>query len=72
MSENPAHVIAEAMAEVQPVVQDHVESAKFDPAEVLDRIKAVVSDGSLIQAMYDVGYFPASNPQDAVLTLPQP
>ena len=42
------------------------------PAVVLPRIKAVVSERSPIQAMHDVGYFPASNPPDAVLTLLPP
>jgi hypothetical protein len=71
MSDNPVHVLAEAMAEVQAVVHDHVECGKYDPAEVLARIKAVVSERSLIQAMYDVGFFPANNPPDAVFTLPE-
>jgi tRNA isopentenyl-2-thiomethyl-A-37 hydroxylase MiaE len=71
MSDNPAHVVADALAEVQAMLHDHYECGKYEPAEVLGLINGVMSERSLIQAMYDVGYFPASNPPDAVFTMPE-
>jgi hypothetical protein len=70
MSSDPAHVIAEAAAEVQAALYDHYRCGKRTSAEVLAKINVVMHEPTLIRAMYDLGYIPAFSPPDANYTLP--
>jgi hypothetical protein len=59
MSNEPAHVIAEAVAEVQATLFDHYQRGKGTSAQVLAKINVIMSERTLIRAMYDAGYIPA-------------
>lgn len=49
------------MAEVQALLNDHVECGKHTAADVVTRAQAVLSESELLRAMFDVGYFPAEH-----------
>ncbi len=70
MANEPAHVIAEAVAEVQTALFDHYQRGKGTSAQVLAKINVIMSERTLIRAMYDAGYIPAQNPTDSIFTLP--
>jgi hypothetical protein len=70
MSNEPAHVIAEAVAEVQAALFDHYHRGKDTSAQVLAKVNVIMSERTLIRAMYDAGYIPAHSPTDSDFTLP--
>jgi hypothetical protein len=70
MSNEPAHVIAEAVAEVQATLFDHYQRSKGTSAQVLAKINVVMSERTLIRAMYGAGYIPAHDPTGSAFTLP--
>jgi tRNA isopentenyl-2-thiomethyl-A-37 hydroxylase MiaE len=67
--DNPAHVIAEAVSEAQAILHDHLECGRHSPQEALARLNLILSEKSLLQAMYDVGYFPSSTPPNRPFSL---
>lgn len=70
MPDDPAHVIAEAVAEVQAALYEHYRRRNGTPGEVLAKINVVVHEPTLIRAMYDLGYIPAFSPPELNYTLP--
>lgn len=70
MSNEPAHVIAGAVAEVQAALFDHYRHGKGTSAQVLAKISVIMCERTLIRAMYDSGYIPASDSPNATFTLP--
>ncbi len=70
MSDDPAHVIAEAVAEVQAALYDHYRRENRTSAELLAKIDVVMYDPTLIRAMHDLGYIPANSPPETNFTLP--
>jgi hypothetical protein len=62
--DTPIFVIAEAVSEAQAILHDHLECGRHSPEETLTRLSLVLSEKTLLKAMYDVGYFPASTPPD--------
>ncbi len=50
------------MAEVQALLDDHVAGGKRSAADVVAKAQAVLSEAELLQAMFDVGYFPPNTP----------
>jgi hypothetical protein len=70
MSNEPAHVIAEAVAEVQATLFDHYQRGKGTSAQVLAKINVIMSERTLIRAMYDAGYIPPHDPTGSAFTLP--
>ena len=69
MSNDPTHVVAEAIAEAQAILHDHLESNVGDPADVLTKVNRVLSNRTLVRALYDVGFFPRENPPEVGFTL---
>ncbi len=63
MTDNPVWAIfCERVAEVQALLHDHVECDKHSAADVVAKAQAVLSEPELLQAMFDVGYFPPNTP----------
>jgi hypothetical protein len=54
--------ICERVAEVQAQLDDHVAGGKHSAADVVAKAQAVLSETELLQAMFDVGYFPPNTP----------
>jgi len=70
MSDDSAHVIAAAVAEIQAALYDHYRCGNHTSAEVLAKINRLIYDPTLIRAMYDLGYIPAFSPPEETYTLP--
>lgn len=65
-----APVIVGAVAQAQAALYDCYRCGKGTPAEALEKIDTIMSERTLTQAMYDVGYyFPANNPPRMIFTL---
>ena len=62
MVDNPEWAICERVAEVQPLLHDHIECGKHSAADVMAKAQAVLSEAELLRAMFDVDYFPPSTP----------
>jgi hypothetical protein len=62
MVDKPAWKICERMAEVQALLQDHIECGKHSDADVNAKAQAVLTDPELLRAMLVVGYFPPNTP----------
>jgi hypothetical protein len=56
--QNIAFEICERVSEAQALIHDHVECGKPTAEEVVARLRALFEEQTLLQAMYDVGYFP--------------
>ena len=67
MVSNPVWEICERVAEVQALLDDHLASGKHSAADVVTKAHAVLSKAELLQAMFDVGYFPPNNIKVGVL-----
>jgi hypothetical protein len=59
-----AFAICERVAEVQAPLYDHIECGKHASADVDVKAQAVLSEAELLQAIFDVGYFPPKPPPD--------
>ncbi len=70
MSNDAAHVIGAAVAEVQALLYDHYRCNKHTSAEVVAKINRTLYESTVIFAMYDLGYIPAFSPPEANYTLP--
>jgi hypothetical protein len=70
MSNDPAHIVATAVAEVQTALYDHYRCGKRTPTEVLSKINLIMYDPTMIRAVYDLGAIPACSPPEANYTLP--
>jgi hypothetical protein len=57
-----AFEICERVAEVQALIHDHVECGKHTAEQVISRLRVLFEERALLQAMYDVGYFPQNTP----------
>lgn len=57
-----AFEICERVAEAQALIHDHMECGKHTAEEVVARLRALFEERALLQAMYDVGYFPQNTP----------
>ena len=65
--------ICERVAEVQALLHDHIECGKHSAADVVAKAQAVLSEPELLQAMFDVGYFPPNTPPgNSILSLIEP
>jgi len=64
MVSNPVWKICERVAEVQALLDDQLAGGKHSAADVVAKAQAVRSEAELLQAMFDVGYFPPSMPPD--------
>jgi len=62
MVDNPTWAICERVAEVQALLHDHVAGGKRLAADVVAKAQAVLIEPELLQAMFDVGYFPPNTP----------
>ena len=47
-----------SVAEVQAPLYDHIECGKHASADIVVKAQAVLSEAELLQAIFDVGYFP--------------
>jgi hypothetical protein len=70
MSNDPTHAIAEAIAEAQAILHDHLDGGVGSPADALARANLVLSERTLIRALHDTGFMPSNNPPDATSPLP--
>ena len=43
------------------LLDDHTAGGKHSAADVIAKAQAVLSESELLQAMFDVGYFPPNN-----------
>jgi hypothetical protein len=61
-----ALTICECVAEVRALLDNHLAGGKHSAADVVAKAQAVLSEPKLLQAMFDVGYFPpnAQAPDD--------
>jgi hypothetical protein len=50
------------MAEVQALLDDHINGGKHTAADVAAKAQSVLSEPELLRAMFDVGYFPPNTP----------
>jgi hypothetical protein len=57
-----ALAICERVAEIQALLDDHLDGGKLSAAEVVAKAQAVLADSALLRAMFDVGYFPPNTP----------
>jgi hypothetical protein len=57
-----AFEICERVAEAQALIHVHVECGKHTAEEVARRLRLLLEDRTLLEAMYDVGYFPQNTP----------
>jgi tRNA isopentenyl-2-thiomethyl-A-37 hydroxylase MiaE len=57
------------MSEAQAILHDHLECGRHTCVEALTLLNRVLSEKTLIHAMYDVGYFPDSTPPDRPFSL---
>lgn len=65
-----AHVIVEAVAEVQAALYEHYRNGKDTPTAALEKIGVIMSERTLTEAMHDVGYgCPANDPGRMIFTL---
>ena len=62
MVDNPVWAICKRVAEVQAPLDDHVNGSKHLAADVVAKAQAILSEPELLQAMFDVGYFPPNTP----------
>jgi hypothetical protein len=62
MTQEQVWAICERVTEVQALLHDHVECGKHGASDVVAKAQAILSEPELLQAMYDVGYFPANTP----------
>jgi hypothetical protein len=60
--QNIAFELCERVAEARVLIHDHVECGKQTAEEVVARLRALFEEMALLQAMYDVGYFPQNTP----------
>ena len=60
--QNIAFGICDRVAEAQVLIHDHVECGKHKAQEVVARLRALFEEQTLLQAIYDVGYFPQNTP----------
>ncbi len=49
---------------MQALLDDHVAGGKHSATDVVAKAQAVLSEPELLQATFDVGYFPPSTPPD--------
>jgi hypothetical protein len=54
--------VCERVAEVQALLDDHVAGGKHSAADVVANAQAVLLEAELLQAIFDVGYFPPNTP----------
>lgn len=66
MSDDPAHVLCDSVAECQAALDD-LDGGSISGAEALKRIRAELEREDLKRAMWAVGYFPADTPPPVVL-----
>jgi hypothetical protein len=64
MVDYPVWAICERVGEVQALLHDHIECGKRSAADVVAKAQAVPSEAELLQAMFDVGYFPPNTARD--------
>ena len=64
MADNPVWEVCERVAEVQALLDDHLAGGNHSAADVVAKAQAMLSEAELLQAMFDVGYFPPSTPPD--------
>jgi hypothetical protein len=57
-----ALAICERVAEIQALLDDHLDGGILSAAEVVAKAQAVLADSALLRAMFDVGYFPPNTP----------
>jgi hypothetical protein len=78
MTQDDVWAICERVTELQALLHDHVECGKHAASDVVTKVQAILSEPELLQAMYDVGYFPANTPptseaeQDALVAARSP
>jgi hypothetical protein len=58
--DGPLGIILDTIAECQAQLEDNN----------VDKLRAALTAPPLLQAMYDIGYFPKNNPPGAMFTLP--
>ncbi len=69
MSSDTTNVVAEAIAEAHAILHDHLEFGVDEPADVLAKVNRVLSERTLVRALYDAGSFPRENPPEVAFTL---
>jgi hypothetical protein len=60
--QNAAFEICERVAEAQSLIHDHVECGRHSAEQLVLRLRVLFEERALLQAMYDVGYFPQNTP----------
>jgi hypothetical protein len=50
------------VAEVQALLDDHIDGGKHSAVEVVAKAQIVLPEAELLRAMFDVGYFPPNTP----------
>ena len=56
-----ALAICEHVAAVQALLDDHLAHGKHSAADVVAKAQAVLSESTLLRAMFDVGFFPPNS-----------
>jgi hypothetical protein len=64
MADNSIWAICERVAEVQALLDDHINGGKHTAADVVAKAQAVLSEPALLLATFDVGYFPPNTPAE--------
>jgi hypothetical protein len=62
MKSEDVFAICERVAELQALLHDYAECRKHSAADVVSKAQKILSEPELLQAMFDVGYFPPSTP----------
>ena len=50
--------VCERVSEAQSILHDHFEGGKLSATETLEKLRALLSEPGLLDAMYYIGYFP--------------
>ena len=54
--------VCERVSEAQAILHDHFNGGKLTAAEVVEKLKVLLSEQGLLEAMRYIGYFPKNAP----------
>jgi hypothetical protein len=56
--------VCERVSEAQAILHDTVHDRKLTPAAAVEKLQALFSEEGLLEAMYQIGYFPGKGASD--------
>ncbi|HEX4409611.1 MAG TPA: hypothetical protein VH206_12640 [Xanthobacteraceae bacterium] len=56
--------VCERVSEAQAILHDTLHDRKMSPAAAVEKLQALLSEAGLLEAMYEIGYFPRKGATD--------